>query len=165
MKNLKHIVLLFFSLVVLASCGSSKPATTENKTQTITVKETVHDTIFTIEKDSSSLKALLECQNGKVVLKNIVQSEPGRTLKSPKVQIVDNALRVDCEARAQELLAHYKDTHETLTSYKVQTITNTVEKQLSWWQVTQIWCGRLLLLIALVWLIKIVIKIYNPIKL
>ncbi|MBF2708777.1 hypothetical protein [Flavobacterium soyangense] len=153
MKNLKHIVLLFFSLVVLVSCGSSKPATTENKTQTITVKETVHDTIFKIEKDSSSLKALLECENGKVVIKNIVQSEPGRNLKSPKVQIVDNALRVDCEARAQELLAHYKDTEKATFQTITKTITIEVNK-LTFWQQIQIWGFRIytgLLLLLAIW--------------
>ncbi|WP_395049405.1 hypothetical protein [Flavobacterium sp.] len=153
MKNLKHIVLLFFSLVVLASCGSSKPATTENKT--ITFKETVHDTVFTIEKDSSSLKALLECQNGKVVIKNIVQSEPGRKLKSPKVQIADNVLQVDCEARAQELLAHYKDTQQAT----VQTITNTIEvNKLTFWQQLQIWGFRIYTVLLLLFAIWVYVK-------
>jgi hypothetical protein len=90
-------VLLFFSLVVLASCGSSKPATTENKTQIIRVKETVHDTVFKIEKHSSSYWALLECQNGKVVIKEVSQAEPGRTLKSPRVRLDNNQLKIDCE--------------------------------------------------------------------
>lgn len=153
MKNLKHIVLLLFSLVVLASCESLKPATTENKTQTITVKETVHDTIFKIEKDSSSYRALLECQQGKVVVKNIVQSEPGRTLKSPKVQISDNALRVDCEGRAQELLAHYKNTHSTNDRIITKTITIEVNK-LTFWQQLQIWGFRIytgLILLFAIW--------------
>jgi hypothetical protein len=78
---------MVFSLILLASCSSPKPAATESKTHTITINETVHDTVFTIEKDSSSYKALLECQNGKVVVTNVTQAEPGRTLKSPRVRI------------------------------------------------------------------------------
>lgn len=153
MKNLKHIVLLFFSLVVLASCGSSKPATTENKTQTITVKETVHDTIFKIEKDSSSYRALLECQNGKVVIKEVSQAEPGRTLKSPRVRLDSNQLKVDCEARAQELLAHYKDTHEATFQNITKSITIEVNK-LTFWQQLQIWGFRIytaLLFLFAIW--------------
>jgi predicted component of type VI protein secretion system len=157
MKNLKHIVLLFFSLVVLASCGSSKPATTENKTQTITLKETVHDTVFKIEKDSSSYLALLECQQGKVVLKNIVQSEPGRTLKSPRVQVVDNALRVDCEARAQELLAHYKNTHTANDLTITKTITIEVNK-LTFWQQLQLWGFRIYTGLTLLFAIWVYVK-------
>lgn len=149
MKNLKHIVLLFFSLVVLASCGSSRPATTENKT--VTFRETVHDTVFKIEKDSSSYLALLECQNGKVVIKEVTRAEPGRNLNSPKVRLDSNQLKIDCEARAQELLAHYKDTH-TAT---VQTITNTVEvNKLTFWQQLQIWGFRIytaLLFLFAIW--------------
>lgn len=147
MKNLKHIVLLFFSLVVLASCGSSKPSTFENKTQTITIKETVHDTLFKVEKDSSSYRALLECQNGKVVLKNVTQAEPGRTLKSPKVRLDNNQLKIDCEARAQELLAHYKNTHQTSNLIITKTITIEVNK-LTWWQETQIKLLRVIAIVA-----------------
>ena len=146
MKSLKHIVLLFFSLVVLASCGSSKPAAFENKTQTITIKETVRDTIFKIEKDSSSYQALLECQNGKVVIKQVVQAEPGRTLKSPTVRLDSNQLKIDCEARAQELLAHYKNTHQT--SNEVIRVPFEVNK-LTWWQKTQINLFRIFAILSL----------------
>jgi hypothetical protein len=118
MKKLLSIFCCLFVLLTIVSCGSSKPIVLQNET-TKTIIETVHDTIFKIEKDSSSLEALLECQNGKVVIKQIVQGEPGRTLKSPKVRIADNLLKVDCEARAQELLAHYKSTHEANLTLKI----------------------------------------------
>jgi hypothetical protein len=144
MRNLKYIIGCLLVLIALASCGSNKPVVMQNETKTIT--QTVHDTVFKIEKDSSSIKALLECQNGKVVFKNIVQSEPGRTLKSPKVQIVDNVLQVDCEARAQEAVAHYKNTHEAT----VKTITNTIEvNKLTWWQEAQIKGFRVIAVILL----------------
>jgi hypothetical protein len=149
MKSLKYILGCLLVLITLASCTSNKPVVMQNETKTIT--ETVHDTIFKTEKDSSSIKALLECQNGKVIFKNIVQSEPGRTLKSPKVRIVDNVLQVDCEARAQELLAHYKNTHEA----KFLTITKTIEvNKLTWWQQTQIngfWLLAFIMLLIAVW--------------
>lgn len=151
MKSLKHIVLFFLSLVVLASCKSSKPTTFENKTQTITIKETVHDTVFKIEKDSSSYQALLECQNGKVLIKQVVQAAPGRTLKSPTVRLDNNQLKIDCEARAQELLAHYKNTHQT--SSEVIRVPVEVNK-LTWWQQTQIKLFRIIIgvsLVAIIW--------------
>lgn len=150
-KSLKHIVLLCFSLVVLASCRSSKPATTENKT--ITFKETVHDTVFKIEKDSSSYRALLECQNGKVVIKEVSQAEPGRTLKSPRVRLDSNQLKIDCEARAQELLAHYKDTHQA-TFQKIRTTVPIEVNKLTFWQQLQIWGFRIytaLLFLFAIW--------------
>ncbi len=164
MKNLKHIVLLLFSLVVLVSCGSSKPTTSENKTQTITVKETVHDTIFKIEKDSSSYRALLECQNGKVVIKQVIQAETGRTLKSPKVRLDSNELKIDCEAKAQELLAQYKNTHRTDATELVITKTITIEvNKLTFLQELQIYLGRIFLLFIFYWISKLVLKHYKPI--
>lgn len=161
MKRIVYLLGCLFVLVALVSCVSSKPTIQDEKITRIT--ETVHDTIFKIEKDSSALAALLECQNGKVVVKNIIESSSGRTLKSPKIKLSDNILKVDCEARAQEVLAHYKDTHEQLYSYKIQTLTKEVEKQLSWWQTLEIWCGRLFLLILIGYTIKFLIKIYKPI--
>ncbi len=146
MINQKQIIVLLLSLVLIASCKSSRSAILESNTQTITVKETVHDTVFKIEKDSSSYQALLECQNGKVVIKDVIQAKPGRTLKSPKVRLDNNLLKIDCQAQAQQLLAQYKNTLKT---------TNTVIKipvevnKLTWWQQTQITLFRILAVILL----------------
>ncbi|MCK8143205.1 hypothetical protein MW871_15045 [Flavobacterium sp. I-SCBP12n] len=112
MKKLKLIFCCLFVLLTMVSCGSSKPIVLQNET-TKTRIETVHDTVFKIEKDSSSIAALLECQNGKVILKKIVQSESGSKLKIPKIRLADNLLRVDCEAEAQKLFAQYKNTFES----------------------------------------------------
>lgn len=151
MKNIQHWVLLLFSIVVLASCGSSKPTTTENKTQTTTITETLHDTIFKVEKDSSFYEALLECRAGKVVVKNVTNATPGRNLKAPKVKIHNNKLGVDCEARAQELLAQYKNTH--IANKEVVTKEKTIEvNKLTWWQQTQINLFRILATILLLYI-------------
>lgn len=135
-----------FVLLTIVSCGSSKPIVLQNET-TKTIIETVHDTVFKIEKDSSSLEALLECQNGKVVIKQIVQGEPGRILNSPKVRIADNLLKVDCEVRAQELLAHYKNTHEANTTIK--TLPPIEVNKLTNWQKAQINLFRIYAVITL----------------
>lgn len=144
-KNSIRIFCCLFVLLTMVSCGSSKPIVSQNET-TKKITETVHDTVFKIEKDSSALEALLACQNGKVVVKQIVQGKSGRTLNSPRVRIADNRLKVDCEARAQELLAHYKNTHEAT----VQTITNTIEvNKLTLWQQLQIVGFRLFTILLL----------------
>jgi hypothetical protein len=153
MKNIK-LGCLFVLTALLVSCGSTKPVVVKNETVTTkTITETVHDTIFKIEKDSSYYQALLDCQDGKVVVKNVIQSEPGRNLKSPKVRIDNNQLNVDCEARAQELFAQWKSTHETdsITIIKeVPVVTNV----LTWWQQTQIklfWFFGSILLVLTIW--------------
>lgn len=143
MNNLKALC-CFVLFAILASCGSSKPPIVIEKETTKTVTETVRDTIFKIEKDSSYYNALLECQGGKVVIKEVVSAESGRTLKSPKVRLESNQLKIDCEARAQELLAHYKNTHTKENQilripYKVN--------ELTFWQQQQIYLFRILAII------------------
>jgi len=159
-KNLNRIVFLFFSVLVLVSCKSPKPVLSEEKTKTITITETVHDTVFKIEKDSSSFRALLECQNGKVVFKNVIQAEPGRTLKSPKVRLDNNKLSVDCELKKQELYAHWKS--QQVKEAEVKTINTTkFGNYLTFWQKVQIWLGRILLLMLVYYISRTILKFYR----
>lgn len=160
-KNLNRIVFLFFSVLVLVSCKSPKPVLSEEKTKIITITETVHDTVFKIEKDSSSFRALLECQNGKVVLKNVIQAEPGRTLKSPKVRLDNNKLNVDCELKEQELYAFWKSKQVKEAEVKTIRITKFIN-YLTFWQKVQIWLGRLLLLVLIFLIVRFLYKIYKP---
>ena len=135
MKKLASIFCCLFVLLTMVSCGSGKPIVLQNETIRTKI-ETVHDTVFTIEKDSSSIRALIECINGKPVIKEVVQSEPGRTLKSPKVHLQDNVLRVDCEAEAQRLLAQYKNTYESES--KIIQLPPIEVNKLTFWQEIQI---------------------------
>lgn len=161
MKKLKLVGALLLTFIVLASCSSPKPALTENNTKTITIKETVHDTVFKIEKDNSAYLALLECQNGKVIVKEVTQAEPGRILKSPRVRIDNNKLSVDCESRAQELLAHWKS--KQINEVQVKTINTTkFINQLTFWQKLQIWLGRFFILVLSYYIGRIIAKFYRP---
>ncbi|MGE8342724.1 MAG: hypothetical protein ACN6OI_16970 [Flavobacterium sp.] len=151
---------MFFSVLVLVSCKSPKPVLSEEKTKTITIKETVHDTVFKIQKDSSSFKALLECQNGKVVVKNVTQAEPGRTLKSPKVRLDNNKLNVDCELKEQELYARWKS--QQVKETEVKTI-NSIKfvNYLTFWQKVQIWLGRIFLLVLIYYAVRPIARFYR----
>ncbi|MDX6182594.1 hypothetical protein SGQ44_10680 [Flavobacterium sp. Fl-77] len=159
-KNLNRIVFMFFSVLVLVSCRTPKPVLSEEKTKTITIKEILHDTIFKIEKDSSTFRALLECQNGKVVFKNVTQVEPGRTLKSPKVRLDNNKLIVDCELKKQELYAFWKS--QQVKEVEVKTVNTTkFINQLTFWQKVQIWLGRIFLLILIYYVGRFLLRFYR----
>ena len=158
MKKTIQIFCCLFVLTILVSCGSSKPTVVQNET-TKTITETVHDTIFSIEKDSSSYRALLECINGKVAIKNIVQSEPGRTLKSPKVRLSDNVIQVDCEQGAQELFAQWKETYVSQdTATQLPPI---VTNELTYWQQTQIYFFRISLILTILLAVWVYVKSKN----
>ncbi len=159
MKNIK-LSCLFFVLIMLVSCSSKKPVVVKNETITTkTITETVHDTIFKTEKDSSYYQALLDCQDGKVVVKNVVQSEPGRTLKSPKVRVDHNTLQVNCETEAQRLFAQWKSKHIQENTQQVKEVP-VITNMLTWWQETQIKGFRILLGLLLLIAIYTVFK-YN----
>lgn len=161
LKKLKHLSYSLFVLLIVISCRSPKPVQNENKIQTITITETLHDTVFKIAKDRSSYNALLECLNGKVILKNVIQAEPGRNLKSPRVRLDNNILNVDCNLKEQELYAAWKSKQIKDVQEKTITITNFVN-HVTFWQKTQIWLGRILLILLLFLIGRFVYKIYNP---
>lgn len=159
-KNQNRIVFCFFLVLVLVSCSSPKPVLSEEKAKTITITETVHDTVFTIEKDSSSYRALLACQNGKVVVTNVTQTEPGRTLKSPRVRLENNNLIVDCELKKQELYAFWKSKQVKEVEFKTIRITEFIN-QLTFWQKVQIWLGRIFLLVLVYYISRFILKFYR----
>lgn len=160
-KKLKCFVFSLLIILIVISCRSPKPIENENKVQTITITETLHDTVFKIAKDSSSYNALLDCINGKVVLKNVIQAEPGRTLKSPRVRLDNNKLSVDCDLKEQELYAFWKSKQVKDVQEKTITITKFVN-YLTFWQKVQIWLGRILLITLAFLLLRFVYKIYKP---
>ena len=160
-KKLKCFVFSLLIILIVISCRSPKPVENENKVQTITITETLHDTVFKIAKDSSSYNALLDCINGKVVLKNVIQAEPGRTLKSPRVRLDNNKLSVDCDLKEQELYAFWKSKQVKDVQEKTITITKFVN-YLTFWQKVQIWLGRILLIALVFLLLRFVYKIYKP---
>ncbi|WP_316632377.1 hypothetical protein [uncultured Flavobacterium sp.] len=161
-KNIERIVFLFFLVLVLVSCSGPKPVLSENKIHTVTIKEIVHDTVFKIQKDSSLYEALLECQNGKVVFKNVTQAEPGRSLKSPKVRLENNKLNVDCELKKQKLYAYWKS--KQVRDIQVRTINTTkFINYLTFWQKVQIWLGRIFLILLLYYCVRFAIKLKKTI--
>lgn len=157
-NNIKQIGMVLL-VVLLVSCGSSKPTAKESNTKTVTMTETVHDTVFKIEKDSSSYGALLACQNGKVVVTNVTQAEPGRSLKSPRVRVENNELYVDCELKEQELYAFWKS--KQLRQFELKTDTEYINR-LTFWQKLQIWLGRIFLIILCYYAFRFSVKFYRP---
>ena len=107
------------------------------------VKVVVRDTVFQIEKDSSRTIAIVDCLEGKPAIR-MCQETPGNYLNAPRLVLNDSILTVDCEARAQELFAQWKETHSTEKT-EIPVYIN----ELTFWQEVQINLGRAFLLLAL----------------
>lgn len=153
-KAIIYFSIFSITLLSLPSC-SSKKAIFQNVITKDSIVETVHDTVFSVEKDSSYYKALLECQNGNVVIKVVTGTTSGRKLKPPKVVILDNQLEVNCQAEAEELFAFWKSTF--IRNYKGVTepvITN----ELTWFQKTQIYIGRAAVALVALYLLLLLFK-------
>lgn len=158
----KTALILIFSLVML-SCGGSRQTPQEPvETKTLTIKEVVHDTTFVTVPDTASYRALLDCQNGKVVIKEVYANIEGKThLKKPKVKIDNNKLSVDCEARAQELFAQWKSQEKETVTETIKYIHVKVVEPLTFWQKVQIWSGRIFLFLLFLLLVGWILKFKN----
>lgn len=153
-KAIIYFSIFSISLLSITSCSSKKVIIQKEITKD-SIIETLHDTVFSVEKDSSYYKALLECQNGKVIIKAITRTSFGRKLKPPKVFIQDNVLQVDCVAEAEKLFAFWKSTF--IKNYKGVTkpvITN----ELTWFQKTQIYIGRTSVALVALYLLLLLFK-------
>ncbi|WP_306353704.1 hypothetical protein [Flavobacterium sp. '19STA2R22 D10 B1'] len=138
-------------MVTLFSCGGTpKLAPRIEITKTETITKVLHDTVFKTEKDNSSYHALLDCQNSKIKIKEVTHSKAGKThLNKPKVEIKDNILYVDCEAREQELRAKWESENREQFIESETTIPIYIEKPYSIFLTIQIWLGRLFILLVL----------------
>lgn len=153
-KALLYWFTFLFLLLCLVAC-SSKKTITQKEITTETTTQTLHDTFFSIEKDSSYYKALLECQNGKVVIKKIKKTGFGRKLKQPQVAIENNQLNVDCSSEAEKLFASWKSTFvKSYTEKSIPIVTN----ELTWFQKTQIYIGRIALVLIAIYLLVLIYK-------
>lgn len=156
---------------VLVSCKSQLPPQETKETVTKVVKEVVHDTVFTIEKDKATYEALLKCQDEKVVIiqdtvligKANANEHVDRVLEPPEVRITgDNKLICDCETKAQELFARWKSEHTIITKDKITRIPYEVEKKLSWWQKTNIILGKAFITLLVVLIVYGVYSLKKP---
>jgi len=141
------MLLILAAPFLLSGCKAALPP--EKESTVITVKETLHDTTFIDVPDSSAVKALIECQNGKPVLKQITSAVPGRKLRPPTLQLKGNELSCDCYADSLKLYAFWKS-KETIKKTDKQTPV-LIDKPLTWWQTALIWLGGLALLLLLIW--------------
>ncbi|OWP84343.1 hypothetical protein BWK59_05835 [Flavobacterium davisii] len=166
MKNISLFRVVLFALLVgmMGACKSSlAPTVTSQTNDTIIKVQTLRDTIVKTKQDSSFYKALLECQNGKVVINRPVNFQEGEVLKIPEVELQDNYLTVKCKLPSQEVPVQLTENHTERIKNVLKIKTQYVPRELTWWQTTQTNMGRVfmgllltILIIALLRTLKIV---------
>jgi len=151
MKKLFFCFILILAIGMVVSCSVRKPLPPMVIENTKEIIQTIRDTIYKVEADSSYYEAYIDCINGKPVIRETPQTKlntkPGRTLQKPKATISGNKLNVDCYKNIEELHKQWEETyikeHEQTPIYVDVPVE--VEKPLTWFQKLQIWLGRIFL--------------------
>lgn len=135
--------------IVQSCCPKLYPHKTEYKDYTVTVTETVRDTIIQVHPDSSIVQALIRCDStGQARLEEI------RTLKeSARVRqtlaLKDNRLTAKAIVDSMGIYLTYKERHKE--EQHVQTIDTVIEKEvnvLKWWQEALMWIGIIAIVLS-----------------
>lgn len=152
--------IIFLSVLTVASCCPRLyPHKTENTEHTITVTETVRDTVIQVQPDSSIVEALIRCDStGRARLEEI------QTLRqSARVQqtlaLKDNKLTAAAIVDSMGIYLTYKERHKE--EQKVQTIETVLEKEvniLKWWQKALMTIG----IVSMAILVLIIIAKFRP---
>lgn len=133
---MKRIIIPIVALATFCGCCPKLyPHKTESTEHTVTITETVRDTIIQVQPDSSIVQALIKCDSaGRARLEEI------QTLKeSARIQQIlalkDNKLTAKAIVDSMGIYLTYKERHKE--EQQVRTIESVIEKEvnvLKWWQ-------------------------------
>lgn len=161
------------ALVILAACilflcavgckVQAPIARTDTVTKTV-ISEVIRDTTVYIT-DSAGFRAALICDSmGQIRVKQVEQYYAGLFVK-PKIVIKDNFIKVDCRIDSGAVYVAWKQrteaTEQTITTVTVPPPVNYV----TGWQYAQIYMGRLLMALILIYVGIKVLKRYTSLKL
>jgi len=135
-------------------------------TDTVIIRETLRDTLIRIERDSSMVRALVECDStGRAYLKELLQYQAGERLKPPRITLQDNVLTATASADSMAIYLTLKDRYEHKISDKSETETVVVEvNKLTRWQTFWMMLGRICAVVISLWLILLLLTKFTSIK-
>lgn len=126
---MKSKIIFLSALAAASCCPKLYPHKTESTEHTVTITETVRDTIIQVQPDSSIVQALIKCDStGRARLEEI------RTLKeSARVQqtltLKDNKLTTRANVDSMGIYLTYRERNKE--EQKVQTIETVIEKEVN----------------------------------
>ena len=145
---MKQIIIPIVALATISGCCPRLyPHKTESTEHSVTITETIKDTVIQVQPDSSIVQALIRCDStGRARLEEI------RTLKeSARVRqtmaLKDNRLTAKTVVDSMGIYLTYKERHKE--EQKIQVVETVTEKEinvLKWWQ-------KALMLIGVIYII------------
>jgi len=138
--------LILFLVVSLTGCISEqrcqKRYPPSERTETVVQHDTVttvKDSLIPLPADSGLIRALLECQEGKVVIKQIEEIKPGKKVV-PFIDLKNNVLTTGARVDSSSVYFAWKETHIRESKIQVKTVMKPVYK-VSGFQNFLIWSG------------------------
>ena len=116
----------------------------------------VKDSLIPLPADSGLIKALLECRDGKVVVKEILEARPGHHVV-PFINLQNNVLTTGAKVDSSSIYFSWKETHIRDSRVESRTIEKTVYK-VSGLQNFLIWSG------GITWAILLILAGFNLIR-
>lgn len=125
---LRPTVFIFLAWILSAiSCSRRQyPVQTTQTTSVTTITEVQHDTIVTIQPDTSMLQALIECDStGQAYLREINQLKSSSYLHQ-SLNLTNNVLTATAVVDSMDIYLTYKDRYQETTNTTTETKTVTV---------------------------------------
>ena len=116
----------------------------------------VKDSLIPMPADSGLIKALLECRDGKVVVKEILEARPGHHVV-PFINLQNNVLTTGARVDSSSVYFSWKETHIRDTRVESRTIEKTVYK-VSGIQNFLLWTG------GIAWAVIVILAGFNLIR-
>jgi hypothetical protein len=166
-RMIKPGFLILLLVVSLTGCISEqrcqKRYPPAERTETVIQHDTVtsvKDSLIPLPADSGLIKALLECQDGKVVVKEILEAKPGKRVV-PFLLLKNNVLTTGAKIDSSSIYFAWKETHIRESKIQLKVIEKPVYK-VTGFQNFLIWSGgiawSILLILIGVSLIRVFIK-------
>ena len=144
------------SVLFMPSCRSSR-LTTIQTSDSVRIIERWRDTTIYEQPDKAWLKGWLECDSVGQVLLRELEIERGRNI-TPHIKIVNDTIYLECKTDSLERLLKIRDLEIKMLKEMQTEVVVEVEKELSWWETTQMKMGQLFMIAIAVLIIITVIK-------
>ena len=147
---MKRRIILVACVLVTGGCSPRMyPHRTESTEHTVTVTESVRDTVVQVRPDSSIVRALIRCDStGRARLEEILTlRESSRlqqtlTVESPAEPYQPTALTVKAVVDSMGIYLTFKERYRE--EQQTRTVETVIEKEvnvLRWWQTALMWMG------------------------
>ena len=100
---------------------------------------TMKDSLIPLPADSGLIRALLECQEGKVVIREIEEIRPGKRVV-PFIDLKNNVLTTGARIDSNSIYFAWKETHIRESKIQVKVIEKPIYKVTGFWNFL-IWSG------------------------